>query len=109
MSPYQVVAATAVSICAAAVYGQEYPAKPIRIITAAAGGGSDFDARQLAQGIAAPLGQPVVIDNRTGPLAAELTSKSAPDGYTLAVIGGALLTLPLLQRVPFDVANDFAP
>src|SRR6266850_438190 len=68
------------------MFGQDYPSKPIRIITSAAGGGGDFTARQIAQGISGPLGQPVIVDNRaSGLLVAEIVSKAPPDGYTLAV------------------------
>src|SRR5690349_7952379 len=49
---------------------QTYPDKPMRIITAAAGGGSDYMARVIAQGISGPLGQPVVVDNRAGGIVA---------------------------------------
>src|SRR5262245_26794968 len=89
---------------------QDYPAKPVRILAAAAGGGNDFDARQIAQGIAGPLGQPVIVDNRAqGALAAEAGSKAAPDGYTLLVAGGAVWVGPLLRKAPYDVLTDFAP
>jgi len=92
------------------VSAQEYPHKPIRIITTAAGGGNDFVARLIAQGIAGPLGQPVIVDNRgTSILAAEAASKAPPDGYTLSVAGGGLWTIPLLQQVPYDPVRDFVP
>src|SRR5688572_30031117 len=87
---------------------QDYPSKPIRIVTSAAGGGSDFTARQVAQGISGPLGQPVIVDNRAGGIiAAEVVSKSPPDGYTLTV-QGALWIVPLLSKAPYEV-SDFAP
>ena len=54
----------AVVLRAGMVAGQDYPNKPVRIVTAAAGGGSDFTARLIAQGISGPLGQPVIVDNR---------------------------------------------
>ena len=44
--------------------GQAYPNKPVRIVTGEAGGGNDFTARLIAQEITAPLGQPVIVDNR---------------------------------------------
>ena len=92
-----------------AVSGQDYPSKPIRILTSAAGGGSDFTARQIAQGISGPLGQPVVVDNRGGGIiAAEVVSKSPPDGYALTVQGAALWIVPFLQKAPYDV-SDFSP
>jgi tripartite-type tricarboxylate transporter receptor subunit TctC len=92
----------------AVVSAQDYPLKPIRIITAGAGGGSDFDSRQIAQGISGPLGQSVIVDNRTTALAAEAVSKAPPDGYTLLVSGATLWIIPLLRKTPWDV-SDFAP
>ena len=90
--------------------GQDYPSKPIRIITAAAGGGSDFVSRVIATGISGSLGQPVVIDNRTSGLVPnEAVFRSPPDGYTLLVNGGVVWISPLLQKVPYDVLTDFAP
>jgi len=92
------------------VSAQDYPNKPIRIITAAAGGGSDFIARLLGQGIAGPLGQPVIVDNRTSAiLAAEAVAKAPPDGYTVLVSGSLLWITPLLRKTPYDAVNDFSP
>jgi tripartite-type tricarboxylate transporter receptor subunit TctC len=90
--------------------GQAYPNKIIRIITAAAGGGSDFIARELAQGISGPLGQQIIVENRgTGVLAGEAASKAPPDGYTLTVQGGAFWISPLLRKAPYDPIADFSP
>src|SRR5690349_12642241 len=70
---------------------QDYPSKPIRMITTAAGGGGDFTTRQVAQGVTGPLGQTIIVDNRaSGFLAAEAVSKAPPDGYTLLVTGSAV-------------------
>ena len=60
------------------VSGQDFPNKPIRIFTAAAGGVSDFTARQIAQGISGPLGQPVIVENRPMPLIATETVAKTP-------------------------------
>jgi len=91
-------------------YGQNYPAKPIRIVTGAAGGGGDFASRLVVQAISGPLGQPVIVDNRSGSLlAAEAVSKAPPDGYTLTVQGAVLWILPLLYKAPYDAVRDFAP
>ena len=92
-------------LVAGAAIGQEYPNKPVRIIAPAAGGGADFTARLIAQGLAASLGQPVVVDNRTGILASEAVSKAPPDGYTLLVIGGSLWIGPLLQKMPYEMSD----
>ena len=92
------------------VASQDYPNKPIRIITNQAGGGSDFIARLIGQGISGPLGQPVIIDNRAGGLIqSEIVSKAPPDGYTLLVAGGSILILPLMQKTPYDPVKDFSP
>src|SRR5688572_8138640 len=70
---------------------QDYPAKTIRIITSTVGAGADFAARQIAQGISGPLGQPVVVENRpVSTVAAETVAKAAPDGYVLLVSGGSV-------------------
>ena len=100
---------TGAMFSAATVTGQDYPGKPVRIITAGAGGPVDFSSRQIATGISGPLGQPVVVDNRSGVLAAEAVSKSAPDGYTLGVLGGAVWVATLLRPTSYDVAKDLAP
>src|SRR5687767_487303 len=71
------------------VAGQPYPSKTIRFVTAGVGGGNDFTARLIAQEIAAPLGQSVIVDNRANTtVAAEVVAKSPPDGYALLVAGG---------------------
>ncbi len=89
---------------------QDYPNRIIKIVTAAAGGGSDFIARVLAQGIAAPLGQQIIIDNKgTGVLAGEAAVKASPDGYTLTVQGGAFWIGPLLRKTAYDPVRDFTP
>ena len=92
-----------------AVFGQDYPNKTIRIVTGGAGGSTDFTSRQLAQGISGPLGQPVIVDNRTAPISSEIVSKAPPDGYTLILQGGALWITPLLQKMPHDAVRDFSP
>ena len=97
-------------LAAAVASGQDYPVKPIRVVTASAGGGSDFVARQVAQGISGPLGQPVIVDNRgSGVLPGEFAAKAPPDGYTLLINGGSTWLLPLLQSSPYDGVRDFSP
>src|SRR5687767_13041359 len=87
---------------------QEYPAKPVRIITAPAGGGNDFSARLVARGIGGPLGQQVIVDNRPTVLGPELVAKAAPDGYTVLVTGSAHWIAPLVEKVNYDPVADFA-
>ncbi|MCE9638916.1 MAG: tripartite tricarboxylate transporter substrate binding protein [Betaproteobacteria bacterium] len=105
-----IAALVLLALCAGPACGQEYPNRIIKIITAAAGGGSDFIARILAQGIAGPLGQQIVIDNKgTGVLAGEAAVKAPPDGYTLTVQGGAFWIGPLLRKTVYDPVKDFLP
>src|SRR6267154_370958 len=66
---------------------QEYPNKPIRIVTGSVGGGNDFVSRQIAQGISGPLAQPVIVENRGGNGPGETVAKAPPDGYTLLTDG----------------------
>src|SRR5262245_29225834 len=88
---------------------QDYPSKPIRIFTGAAGGGNDYTSRQVAQGISGPLGQQVIVDNRGIIGAMDAFRNSPPDGYTLIINGSTLWTNTLLQKMPYDVVRDLYP
>ncbi len=87
---------------------QDYPNRPIRIITGAPGGGTDFTARLVAQGISGPLGQQAVVDNR-GNVTGEVVSNAAADGYTLLIDGGSFWIGALMQQTSYDPIKDFAP
>ena len=88
--------------------GQDYPTKPIRIVTAT-GGGQDFVARLLAQRLSSDLGQSLIVENRRSNLVGDYVAKAPPDGYTLLVIGSAFMTGPLLEKTGYDPVRDFAP
>src|SRR5262249_49994267 len=94
----------------AAATAQEYPAKPIRDFTAGVGGGNDSIARLIAPGLAAGLGQPILVENRGGSVAvpAEAVGKAPADGYTLLLIGTNFWITPFLQKMPYDPIADFA-
>ena len=80
------------------------------MVTSEPGGGSDFTARIVAQGLTQSLGQQVIVDNRAGTVtAAQIMTKAAPDGYTLLSYNNSLWTLPLLQPMFYDVLRDFVP
>ena len=88
---------------------QGFPAKPLRIFTADAGSGNDQLTRLLAQAIALPLGQPVVVENRGATLSAIATAKAPPDGHTLVFAASALWLSPFVEDVSYDPVKDFAP
>ena len=89
---------------------QDYPNRPIRIVTATPGGGNDFLARIIAPALTKALGQNVLVDNRASRLVAPVTKRATPDGYTLAVGGGTMQFIPLLQvDAGYDIVTDFAP
>ena len=92
---------------ASAAFGQDYPTKPIRILTGAPGAGSDFAARQIAQGLTTSLGQQVIVDNRA--IIADIVAQAPPDGYSLLLDGASLWIAPFLEARPYDVIRDFAP
>jgi len=95
---------------AAAASAQTYPAKPVRILVTGVGSGGDFAARMIAQGVSPSLGQQIIVDNRgSGNLPAELTSKAAPDGYTLCLSAAPLWITPFLRQTPYDPVRDFTP
>ena len=92
----------------------DYPTKPIKIVVPfPAGGTSDVLARILGVKLTESWGQPVVVENRpgsSGNLGADIVAKSAPDGYTFALMDvGNLVISPALFKLPFNVQNDFAP
>jgi tripartite-type tricarboxylate transporter receptor subunit TctC len=89
---------------------QNYPARPIRFVTAAVGGGIDFTARLLAAGLTERLNQQVVVDNRGGTnVAPQTVAKATPDGYTLLVHNNTVWIAPLLDNVPYDHEKELWP
>jgi tripartite-type tricarboxylate transporter receptor subunit TctC len=94
-----------------AALAQTYPSRPIRIIVPGTGGGGDFAARLIGQGLSPVLGQPIVIENRpVGTIPGEIVSRAAPDGHTLLLSASTLWLAPLLQpNVPYDPVRDFTP
>ena len=93
----------------------QYPNKPLRLIVPFAPGGStDIFARLIAERAQAPLGQPVVVDNRAGAagnIGAEAVVRSAPDGYTLlmATTGVMAINNALYKNMTYDAAKDLEP
>ncbi|HEX2829787.1 MAG TPA: tripartite tricarboxylate transporter substrate binding protein [Burkholderiales bacterium] len=93
----------------------DYPIKPVRLIVPSApGSGPDTMARAVGQQLSAMLGQPVVVENRSGAggsIGGEAAAKSPPDGYTLimASAGSHAVNVGLYPKLPYDPVRDFAP
>jgi tripartite-type tricarboxylate transporter receptor subunit TctC len=102
-------------LLAFAAWGQDYPSRAVRVVVPfPPGGAPDLVGRALASRLSDRLGQPFVVENRTGAggnIAAEAVAKAAPDGYTLlAASDGPLVINPnVYASVPFDTLRDFAP
>src|SRR6201997_4061447 len=93
---------------------QAYPSRSVRIIVPfPAGQATDAIARLMGQSLSARLGQPFVIENRTGAggnIGAESVVRAAPDGYTLLLVGGSNAMNPTLyQKLNFNFIRDIAP
>ena len=87
----------AAACAAGSVPAQDYPVRPIRIVTSPPGGGADFIARAVAPKLTESLGQPIVIDNRpgaNGTVASDIVARAAPDGYTVLVANMAFAVNP---------------
>ena len=98
-----------------AASAQAWPTRPIRlIIPFAAGGVTDLLGRIVANGMSKSLGQPVILENKSGAagvLATEYVAKSEPDGYTLCLCtSGPLTVLPFLnEKLSYDPMRDLVP
>ena len=109
----RVLLGTCALFCASAL--AQFPTKPLRLVVPFPPGGSaDVIARSLAQAMSQGLGQPVLVENKSGAdgmIAGEAVMKAAPDGYTLLLATNtAFNAAPVMHRnVPYDPGLDFAP
>jgi tripartite-type tricarboxylate transporter receptor subunit TctC len=113
------IAAVSIPVCASAQSpstgsGPAFPTKPVRILTGQSpGGATDLFARLLAQKLNETWKQPVVVEPRpgaAGSIAAELTWKSPPDGYTMLLsTAGQVVLNPHLTKLAYDPLKDLAP
>lgn len=106
-------------LCAACIptqaHSQAYPAKPVRIIVPfSPGGATDIVTRLLGQKLGEFWGQTVIVDNRAGAsgnIGAELAAKSAPDGYTLFMTSGSIVTANqhMFRKLSWNPEKDLVP
>jgi len=107
--------AAALAALASTAAAQSFPAKPVRILVGfGAGGATDIVARTLAQSLTADWKQNVLVENRAGAsgmIAAEMTAKAPPDGYTLMITPQTSLAVApaLYGKAPYDSMRDFTP
>jgi tripartite-type tricarboxylate transporter receptor subunit TctC len=96
-------------------FAQPYPSKPVRVIVPYPPGSTpDIVGRTIAGKLQESLGQPFVVDNRTGAggnIGAEAVAKAAPDGYTLliGINGPAAINKFLYKNLAYDSDKDLAP
>ena len=105
--------ALALSLSISQALAQAYPAKPVRIYTSAPAGPYDIVLRGISPSLQHGIGQPIVIENKTGanyvPLG-EICARSAPDGYNLCTgdVYTSVLNVQAYSKLPY-VAKDFTP
>jgi tripartite-type tricarboxylate transporter receptor subunit TctC len=115
MKRIAIAAALSLATVSSVAHSQAYPTKPIRfIVPFAPGGSTDLLARFLAQQLAAPLGQTVVVDNRAGAggvVGAETAARAPADGYTIVLGSAGPLTINpnIRDKTPYDTLRDFTP
>ncbi len=114
-----IAAASAVAVGLATGFPEKslaasFPVRPIRLVVPfPPGGGTDLVARVIAEKISARLGQPVIVENKSGgfgAVAQQEIAKSAPDGHTLVMDSMALVVFPHLMKTPlYDPIKDLDP
>ena len=110
-----VLALAAALAAASFAQAQDYPNKPVKVVVSFPPGTTpDLTARTVTPFLSQLLGQPFVIDNRSGAggnIGADVVAKSPPDGYTLLVStnGPVAINQALYQNMPYDTMNDLAP
>src|SRR5437868_9694533 len=105
--------AVAAALLSSAVFSQNYPTRPVRVVVAAQTGGPDTVARVVAAQLQQQLGQPFVVENQGGAngiVGATTVAKAVPDGYTLLVYSSGFVINPFMHKtLPYDTEKDFAP
>ena len=89
---------------------QDFPTKTIRIVTTDVGGSNDTISRLLANELTGPLGQSVIVENKSsGVIPNQTVARAEPDGHTLLVTGSSMWIGTAFRDMPYDPVNDFTP
>ena len=110
----RLLAAAAFALVHVAAHAQAWPSKPVRVvIPVGAGSSTDIVHRLVLEQLSVALGQPIVVENRTGAggtIGSAAVARAEPDGHTLLANGSAHTIAPALYKsLPYDAARDFVP
>jgi len=113
---HSMLAAIALAIAGASpALAQDYPAKPVRVVsTFPVGSGPDVALRLVADRLSQKWGQPVMVENKPGGngfIAIDAAKRSSADGYTLLQMDNAQTSAHpyLFKKLPYDLMRDFEP
>jgi tripartite-type tricarboxylate transporter receptor subunit TctC len=104
-----------VAFAAPALAQQDFPSRPVKLVVPfGPGTTTDIVSRVFAEALAKPLGQTVVVENKSGAggnIGADQVAKAAADGYTIVMgtVGTHAINPGLYRRMPYDAQKDFAP
>ena len=110
----RIPAGAALLFATATAFAQGFPTKAVTLLVPfAPGGGSDTVARTIQAKLAEKLGQPVLVENRTGAsgaIATAAVAKAPPDGHTLFLSWDTHAINPVIMKdLPYDTFKDFVP
>ena len=113
-APARAAVTACLAFAAALASAQNYPTKPVKLIVPYAPGGSaDIAARLIGEDWGKALGQPIVIENKSGAsgnIGIDAVAKAAPDGYTIGLQTVSLAINPALYpTMPYNTLKDLAP
>jgi tripartite-type tricarboxylate transporter receptor subunit TctC len=109
------LAAAGLAVLPSPAMAQDFPTRPVRMVVPfGPGTTTDIIARVVGEGLAKPLGQTIVVENRSGAggsIGSDLVAKAPPDGYSLVMgtVGTHAINMSLYRSLPYDALKDFVP